>query len=189
MCDVCAQRQRETEREICFGHEINLPCGTGAERSGSRHNKSNVTRKPSISTSEECWEHGTGVVDLYGNALSTICFYGSGSISCNVITLWPSFISINQLVDTETTVNQPWLPSIYARCSALTETVGATSHPEDKQNHQWDVIQARKDSREWGQGWFLLPRPRVNIIWLILYMNLDINSGSSLKSMSNILHL
>lgn len=55
MCDFHAQRGRE--RAICFGHEINLPCGTGAERSGSRHNKSNVTRKPSISTSEERGEH------------------------------------------------------------------------------------------------------------------------------------
>lgn len=36
----------EGERAICFGHEINLPCGTGAERSESRHNKSNVTREP-----------------------------------------------------------------------------------------------------------------------------------------------
>lgn len=43
MCDVCALR--EGERSV-FGHEINLPCGTGAERSESRHNKSNVTREP-----------------------------------------------------------------------------------------------------------------------------------------------
>lgn len=56
MCDVRAQRERGA---ICFGHEINLPCGTGAERSGSRHNKSNVTREPWISTSEERGEHVT----------------------------------------------------------------------------------------------------------------------------------
>lgn len=56
MCDGRAQREKGA---ICFGHEINLPCGTGAERSGSRHNKSNVTREPWISTSEERGEHVT----------------------------------------------------------------------------------------------------------------------------------
>lgn len=40
----CLCSKRETG--ICFEYGINLPSGTGAERSGCRHNKSNVTCSP-----------------------------------------------------------------------------------------------------------------------------------------------
>lgn len=43
----------EKERGICFEHGINSPFGTGAERSGSRHNKSNVTCNPLFSTPQD----------------------------------------------------------------------------------------------------------------------------------------
>lgn len=44
MAETDVSRLRtEGERGTCFGYGINLPFGTGAERSGCRHNKSYVT--------------------------------------------------------------------------------------------------------------------------------------------------
>lgn len=43
----------EKERGMCFEYGINSPFGTGAERSGSRHNKSNVTCNPLFPTPQD----------------------------------------------------------------------------------------------------------------------------------------
>lgn len=78
----------EVERGICFAYGINLPFGTGAESSGNRHNKSNVTCSllptPTRSRKNPQDTFNMELTDSYGKSLSAIGFYTTDIPSCKV---------------------------------------------------------------------------------------------------------